>query len=84
MPPGACAGSSAGCTRRKPRCCGCVNHVKDFNEGTITVRFKGNGGRIDQGAGIVFNLEPNDLKSDHSSWSRWRALADHTAVFAEA
>jgi hypothetical protein len=33
--------------------------VKDFSDGEITVRFKGISGRIDQGAGILFNLKPN-------------------------
>lgn len=33
--------------------------VKDFREGEISLRFKGIAGRIDQGAGIVFNLQPN-------------------------
>lgn len=36
-----------------------MNEVKDFREGTITVRFKGVAGRIDQGAGILFNVQPN-------------------------
>lgn len=36
-----------------------MNEVADFREGTITVRFKGVAGRIDQAAGIVFNLKPN-------------------------
>ncbi|MBI5209302.1 MAG: hypothetical protein HY927_04930 [Elusimicrobia bacterium] len=31
----------------------------DFKNGEITCRFKGMAGRIDQGAGIVFNLKPN-------------------------
>ena len=33
--------------------------VEDFREGEITMRFKGIEGRIDQGAGILFNLHPN-------------------------
>jgi len=33
--------------------------VKDFTNGEITVRFEGISGRIDQGAGILFNLKPN-------------------------
>lgn len=33
--------------------------VADFSEGEISLRFKGVGGRIDQAAGIVFNLKPN-------------------------
>lgn len=33
--------------------------IDDFREGEITVRFKGVAGRIDQGAGILFNLKPN-------------------------
>lgn len=36
-----------------------MNDVKDFRNGTITVRFKGVAGRIDQAAGILFNLQPN-------------------------
>lgn len=36
-----------------------MNEVKDFREGTITVRFKGVAGRIDQAAGILFNVQPN-------------------------
>jgi hypothetical protein len=31
----------------------------DFKNGEITVRFEGISGRIDQGAGILFNLKPN-------------------------
>ncbi len=34
-------------------------NVQDFRQGEITVRFKPIDGRIDQGAGIVFNLKPN-------------------------
>ena len=33
--------------------------VQDFRNGEITVRFEGISGRIDQGAGILFNLKPN-------------------------
>jgi hypothetical protein len=33
--------------------------VGDFREGEISLRFKGISGRIDQGAGILFNLQPN-------------------------
>jgi hypothetical protein len=33
--------------------------VTDFKNGEITVRFEGISGRIDQGAGILFNLKPN-------------------------
>jgi hypothetical protein len=33
--------------------------VADFKNGEITVRFEGISGRIDQGAGILFNLKPN-------------------------
>jgi hypothetical protein len=33
--------------------------VADFRDGEISVRFKGISGRIDQGAGILFNLKPN-------------------------
>jgi hypothetical protein len=33
--------------------------VPDFKQGEITVRFEGISGRIDQGAGILFNLKPN-------------------------
>jgi hypothetical protein len=33
--------------------------VPDFRNGEISVRFKGLSGRIDQGAGILFNLKPN-------------------------
>ena len=34
-------------------------NVTDFRDGEISVRFKGISGRIDQGAGILFNLKPN-------------------------
>src|SRR5215210_5635364 len=33
--------------------------VSDFKDGEISVRFEGLSGRIDQGAGILFNLKPN-------------------------
>src|SRR5215210_6742298 len=33
--------------------------VPDFRSGEISVRFEGLSGRIDQGAGILFNLKPN-------------------------
>jgi hypothetical protein len=33
--------------------------VQDFTDGEITVRFEGLSGRIDQGAGILFNLKSN-------------------------
>jgi hypothetical protein len=33
--------------------------VPDFRNGEIAVRFQGLSGRIDQGAGILFNLKPN-------------------------
>src|ERR1044071_4933590 len=33
--------------------------VADFKGGEISVRFEGISGRIDQGAGILFNLKPN-------------------------
>src|SRR5499433_1460645 len=33
--------------------------VQDFRDGEISVRFEGISGRIDQGAGILFNLKPN-------------------------
>lgn len=36
-----------------------LNESKDFRGGTITVRFKGVAGRIDQAAGILFNVQPN-------------------------
>jgi hypothetical protein len=35
------------------------NEIQDFQDGEITVRFEGLSGRIDQGAGILFNLKPN-------------------------
>src|SRR5438876_11822527 len=33
--------------------------IPDFRDGEISVRFEGISGRIDQGAGILFNLKPN-------------------------
>ena len=33
--------------------------VDDFRDGDISVRFEGISGRIDRGAGILFNLKPN-------------------------
>jgi hypothetical protein len=33
--------------------------ISDFRGGEISVRFEGISGRIDQGAGILFNLKPN-------------------------
>jgi hypothetical protein len=33
--------------------------AEDFRHGEISVRFEGISGRIDQGAGILFNLKPN-------------------------
>ena len=33
--------------------------IADFGNGDISVRFEGISGRIDQGAGILFNLKPN-------------------------
>jgi hypothetical protein len=36
-----------------------VPTVENFTSGEITVRFEGLSGRIDQGAGILFNLKPN-------------------------
>jgi hypothetical protein len=33
--------------------------VADFRNGAISMRFQGISGRIDQGAGILFNLKPN-------------------------
>lgn len=35
-----------------------MNDIADFKEGTISVRFKGVAGRIDQAAGILFNVQP--------------------------
>src|SRR5215218_7988286 len=36
-----------------------AKEVGDFRNGEISVRFEGISGRIDQGAGILFNLKPN-------------------------
>ena len=36
-----------------------VRRVDSFQDGEIAFRFKGIAGRIDQGAGILFNLKPN-------------------------
>src|SRR5262245_46162103 len=36
-----------------------VRDVETFGSGEISVRFEGLSGRIDQGAGILFNLKPN-------------------------
>jgi len=36
-----------------------AKEVQDFRSGEIAVRFEGLSGRIDQGAGILFNLKPN-------------------------
>ena len=36
-----------------------AKEVADFRNGKISVRFKGVSGRIDQAAGILFNLKPN-------------------------
>jgi hypothetical protein len=36
-----------------------VKDVPDFRNGEISMRFQGLSGRIDQGAGILFNLKPN-------------------------
>jgi len=36
-----------------------AKQVDDFKNGEISVRFQGLSGRIDQGAGILFNLKPN-------------------------
>ena len=36
-----------------------VPNVENFTGGEITVSFEGLSGRIDQGAGILFNLKPN-------------------------
>ena len=34
-------------------------NIKEFENGEITVKFKAISGRIDQGAGIAFNIKPN-------------------------
>jgi hypothetical protein len=36
-----------------------VKDVDDFKNGELSVKFEGISGRIDQGAGILFNLKPN-------------------------
>src|SRR5215210_2916732 len=36
-----------------------AKEVSEFRNGEISVRFEGISGRIDQGAGILFNLKPN-------------------------
>ena len=36
-----------------------AKEVADFHDGEISVRFEGISGRIDQGAGVLFNLKPN-------------------------
>ena len=36
-----------------------AKEVADFRDGEISVRFEGISGRIDQGAGILFNLKPS-------------------------
>ena len=36
-----------------------MKDVQDFRAGEISMRFKGISGRIDQGAGILFNLKTN-------------------------
>lgn len=36
-----------------------LKEVTDFRNGELTVRFEGISGRIDQGAGLLFNLKPN-------------------------
>src|SRR5947209_19592525 len=36
-----------------------VKDIEDFKNGDISVKFEGISGRIDQGAGILFNLKPN-------------------------
>jgi hypothetical protein len=36
-----------------------VKNVEDFRDGEISMRFEGISGRIDQGAGILFNLRTN-------------------------
>src|ERR1043166_1064980 len=38
-----------------------VKEGPDFKAGEITVRFEGLSGRIDQGAGILFNLKPHGV-----------------------
>jgi hypothetical protein len=36
-----------------------AKEVPDFRKGELSVRFEGISGRIDQGAGLLFNLKPN-------------------------
>ena len=36
-----------------------LKSVDDFHEGEISLRFRGIAGRIDQAAGIIFNVKPN-------------------------
>ncbi len=36
-----------------------LRQVENFKNGEISIRFKGMAGRIDQGAGILFDLKPN-------------------------
>jgi len=36
-----------------------LKSVEDFREGQISLRFEGVSGRIDQAAGIIFNVKPN-------------------------
>jgi ABC-2 type transport system permease protein len=36
-----------------------LKSVEDFREGEISLRFEGISGRIDQAAGIIFNVKPN-------------------------
>jgi hypothetical protein len=36
-----------------------LKSVEDFREGEISLRFEGVSGRIDQAAGIIFNVKPN-------------------------
>ena len=36
-----------------------VKDVDDFKNGELSMKFEGISGRIDQGAGILFNLKPN-------------------------
>ncbi len=43
--------------------------VENFTDGEITVRFEGLSGRIDQGAGILFNLKSNgDYLTIRANW----------------
>ena len=61
-----------------------ATEVADFRNGEISVRFKGMSGRIDQAAGILFNLKPNGdylalranpLENNLVLWSLRRASA---------